>query len=92
MIFSRQSTTIFLALIANAGALSTPAQSKPFVNKAVPGLENGMDYTTLGSSDLEVSRVCMGTMTFGEVSNLIFFSSAQMLKLPLLLCQSSQIW
>jgi len=25
-----------------------------------------MDYTKLGSSDLEVSKVCMGTMTFGN--------------------------
>jgi len=32
----------------------------------VPGLENGMDYVKLGSSDLVVSKVCMGTMTFGE--------------------------
>ena len=35
-------------------------------NKAVPSLKNGMDYIKLGSSDLEVSKVCMGTMTFGE--------------------------
>jgi aryl-alcohol dehydrogenase-like predicted oxidoreductase len=27
-----------------------------------------MDYVKLGDSDLEVSKVCMGTMTFGEVS------------------------
>ena len=32
----------------------------------VPNLENGMDYCKLGSSDLEVSKVCMGTMTFGN--------------------------
>jgi aryl-alcohol dehydrogenase-like predicted oxidoreductase len=32
----------------------------------VPSLKNGMDYVKLGSSDLEVSKVCMGTMTFGE--------------------------
>ena len=41
-------------------------------NVAVPGLENGMDYVKLGDSDLEVSKVCMGTMTFGEVSFLSF--------------------
>jgi len=35
-------------------------------NVVIPGLKNGMDYTKLGSSDLEVSKVCMGTMTFGE--------------------------
>lgn len=31
-------------------------------NKSVPSLENGMDYVKLGSSDLTVSKVCMGTM------------------------------
>lgn len=31
-------------------------------NVAVPGLRNGMDYATLGDSDLVVSKVCMGTM------------------------------
>ena len=36
-------------------------------NVAAPSLENGMDFVKLGSSDLEVSKVCMGTMTFGEV-------------------------
>ncbi|KQW96785.1 aldo/keto reductase [Massilia sp. Root418] len=25
-----------------------------------------MDYTTLGTTDLKVSRICLGTMTFGE--------------------------
>ena len=34
--------------------------------KNVDGLKNGMDYVKMGSSDLEVSKVCMGTMTFGE--------------------------
>jgi aryl-alcohol dehydrogenase-like predicted oxidoreductase len=29
-----------------------------------------MDYTRLGDSDLIVSRVCMGTMTFGEQNTL----------------------
>ncbi len=29
-----------------------------------------MDYIKLGSSDLEVSKVCMGTMTFGEQNTL----------------------
>jgi aryl-alcohol dehydrogenase-like predicted oxidoreductase len=33
---------------------------------SVPKLSNGMDYCKLGSSDLEVSKVCMGTMTFGN--------------------------
>lgn len=34
--------------------------------RTVPKLEKGMDYCKLGSSDLEVSKVCMGTMTFGN--------------------------
>jgi hypothetical protein len=34
---------------------------------AVPGLKNGMEYARLGDSDLVVSKICMGTMTFGEV-------------------------
>ena len=45
-------------------ALSSPTAP---LNKAVPALDNGMDYVKLGSSDLIVSKVCMGTMTFGEV-------------------------
>ena len=28
-------------------------------NIAVPGLKNGMDYCKLGTSDLEVSKVCI---------------------------------
>ena len=39
-------------------------------NQAVPGLQNGMDYVTLGDSDLVVSKVCMGTMTFGNQNTL----------------------
>jgi len=39
-------------------------------NAAVPGLKNGMDYQKLGGSDLVVSKVCMGTMTFGEQNTL----------------------
>jgi aryl-alcohol dehydrogenase-like predicted oxidoreductase len=39
--------------------------------KTVPGLEHGMDYTTLGSAkDCLVSKVCMGTMTFGKQNTL----------------------
>ena len=34
----------------------------------MPGLKNGMDYVKVGTSDLLVSKICMGTMTFGEVS------------------------
>lgn len=36
----------------------------------VPRLKNGMDYVQLGDSDLVVSKVCMGTMTFGEQNTL----------------------
>ena len=39
-------------------------------NVAVPGLKNGMDYCKVGTSDLEVSKVCLGTMTFGEQNTL----------------------
>jgi hypothetical protein len=58
---------IFAPTATRISALST-ATPKTITNKNVPGLKNGMDYMNLGSSDLEVSRVCMGTMTFGEVS------------------------
>ena len=45
--------------------------SSPIVsNKSVPSLKNGMDYTKVGSSDLIVSKVCMGTMTFGNQNTL----------------------
>ncbi|KAL7429613.1 hypothetical protein ACHAXM_001796 [Skeletonema potamos] len=39
-------------------------------NVAVPSLKNGMDYVKLGTSNLEVSKVCMGTMTFGNQNTL----------------------
>jgi len=51
-------------------ALSSSTSSVTTNNKAVPGLKNGMDYVKLGSSDLVVSKVCMGTMTFGEQNTL----------------------
>lgn len=45
--------------------------SSPIIsNKSVPSLQNGMDYTRVGSSDLIVSKVCMGTMTFGKQNTL----------------------
>lgn len=54
--------------------MSTETQkimSSPTIsNKSVPGLKNGMDYTKVGSSDLLVSKVCMGTMTFGKQNTL----------------------
>ena len=61
----------FLNFSARTGvsAFSAVAPSSTSIkNVAVPGLKNGMDYVKLGDSDLEVSKVCMGTMTFGEVS------------------------
>lgn len=48
--------------------MSSTSVSTSAGNKSVPGLKNGMDYQKLGSSDLVVSKVCMGTMTFGQVS------------------------
>ena len=57
-------------MTATTLALSSPAAAMSKItspgNVAVPGLVNGMDYVKLGSSDLIVSKVCMGTMTYGE--------------------------
>lgn len=39
-------------------------------NRNVPGLKKGMDYVQLGDSDLVVSKVCMGTMTYGQQNTL----------------------
>jgi len=48
-------------------ATSSSSKRKEIVkNEDVPGLKNGMDYVTLGDSDLVVSKICMGTMTFGK--------------------------
>lgn len=61
------------AFSATASARSGKADAiarAPVKNVAVPGLENGMDYVKLGDSDLVVSKVCMGTMTFGEQNTL----------------------
>jgi len=55
-----------LALVGDASAFSGSITK----NVAVPGLEKGMDFCKLGTSDLEVSKVCMGTMTFGEQNTL----------------------
>eukprot|EP00586_Coscinodiscus_wailesii_P009673 CAMPEP_0172509722 /NCGR_PEP_ID=MMETSP1066-20121228/222452_1 /TAXON_ID=671091 /ORGANISM="Coscinodiscus wailesii, Strain CCMP2513" /LENGTH=174 /DNA_ID=CAMNT_0013288339 /DNA_START=32 /DNA_END=553 /DNA_ORIENTATION=+ len=56
-------------LVSSLSTTTPPKQilASPIVsNKSVPGLQNGMDYTKVGSSDLLVSKVCMGTMTFGK--------------------------
>lgn len=50
--------------------MSSTSVSTSAGNKSVPGLKNGMDYQKLGSSDLVVSKVCMGTMTFGQQNSL----------------------
>ncbi|KAL7483343.1 hypothetical protein ACHAW6_009003 [Cyclotella cf. meneghiniana] len=54
----------FLPLLCSA--LSTKSSQAIIENRAVQGLKNGMDYVKVGTSDLLVSKVCMGTMTFGE--------------------------
>ena len=43
-------------------ATAAASASAVVENKSVPSLKNGMDYVKLGSSDLTVSKVCMGTM------------------------------
>uniref|UniRef100_A0A6T7HFX3 NADP-dependent oxidoreductase domain-containing protein n=1 Tax=Attheya septentrionalis TaxID=420275 RepID=A0A6T7HFX3_9STRA len=64
-------TLCALACARGVNGLSTAVgQAKGVTNKVVPGLSNGMDYVQLGSSDLQVSKVCMGTMTFGEQNTL----------------------
>lgn len=62
---------------AFSASMATPSTGKadaisrtPVKNINVPGLENGMDYVKLADSDLVVSKVCMGTMTFGEQNTL----------------------
>jgi hypothetical protein len=52
--------------LSTAAALAN-SKAASIKNVAVPGLKNGMDYARLGDSDLIVSKICMGTMTFGEV-------------------------
>jgi hypothetical protein len=52
--------------LSTAAALAT-SKAASVKTVAVPGLKNGMEYARLGDSDLVVSKICMGTMTFGEV-------------------------
>ena len=67
MKFSNPNLILLLLGAIGADAFSTTATPSSVVeNKSVPSLENGMDYVKLGSSDLLVSKVCMGTMTFGK--------------------------
>ncbi|KAG7350058.1 aldo/keto reductase family protein [Nitzschia inconspicua] len=53
---------------SKAGAATTNNNNNKYSvgNVKVPMLRNGMDYVRLGDSDLIVSKVCMGTMTYGE--------------------------
>ena len=59
-------TYITLSLATGTSAFSGSITK----NVACQGLKNGMDYCKLGTSDLEVSKVCIGTMTFGEQNTL----------------------
>ena len=66
-----KTTTSIIYITLSLAAAGTSAFSGSITkNVAVPGLKNGMDYCKLGTSDLEVSKVCMGTMTFGEQNTL----------------------
>lgn len=70
MIFSHRSPSLLLPAAAILGSTNWrhfSVKALSVTNKSVPGLKNGMDYVKLGSSDLVVPKVCMGTMTFGEV-------------------------
>ena len=54
-------------------ALFSVATSKKVVgNEQVPGLKNGMDYVQLGDSDLVVSKICMGTVSWTKSTKSIF--------------------
>lgn len=66
---SFRSTTSALAALIMASAVDALSQTI-VTNKAVPGLKNGMDFCKLGHSDIIVSKICMGTMTFGEQNTL----------------------
>lgn len=67
-------SAIAVAAITSSNAFSavpkTAVDGGAVTNKQVPGLKNGMDYVKMGSSDLLVSKVCMGTMTFGKQNTL----------------------
>jgi len=66
------SFTLVRALSTTTASKSVlpPARNTIVKNVQVPGLDNGMDFVKMGSSDLIVSKVCMGTMTFGEQNTL----------------------
>lgn len=56
--------------LSSTPSTSTTSRNAIVKNEQVPGLEHGMDYVKMGSSELVVSKVCMGTMTFGEQNTL----------------------
>lgn len=62
--------SLVLSLILRASVADALSQAV-ISNKAVPGLKNGMDFCKLGDSDIVVSKVCMGTMTFGEQNTIV---------------------
>lgn len=72
--FAKQSLCVSLlatGVKAFSAPTSTASQTKSkrkqiVKTEDVPGLTNGMDYVKLGDSDLVVSNICMGTMTFGN--------------------------
>jgi len=65
-----QSAVLLLVSLSASQALSGTAASRTVGNAAVSGLKNGMDYVQLGDSELVVSKICMGTMTYGEQNTL----------------------
>jgi aryl-alcohol dehydrogenase-like predicted oxidoreductase len=69
---SSLSVVAFSAASASATNTFPLKIDNPFVigNVKAPKLKNGMDYVRLGDSDLIVSKVCMGTMTYGEQNTL----------------------
>ena len=68
--FSPTAVRAFGATVSPTTGKADAIARAPVKNVDVPGLENGMDYVKLGDSDLVVSKVCMGTMTFGEQNTL----------------------
>ena len=70
---TKTTTCVVIAFVSFFGVAFAPSYasaaysgSSTTKNVVVPGLKDGMDYRQLGTSDLEVSRVCMGTMTYGR--------------------------
>lgn len=58
------------AFSATAPAATASKRKQIVKTEDVPGLKNGMDYVKLGDSDLVLSNICMGTMTFGNQNTL----------------------